>query len=65
LNHVFSAGDPDKTDNIMLIDKDFCDNYHFNGPELMHKEIGHRIQIVLNGIGGGILITDLDPAFVI
>jgi hypothetical protein len=52
-------------DNIMLIDKNFCDNYRFHGAELMHKEIEHRTQIVLNGIGGGALIIDLDPAFVI
>jgi hypothetical protein len=31
----------------------------------MRKEIEHRTQIVLNGIGGGVLIIGLDPAFVI
>jgi hypothetical protein len=32
---------PDEIDNIMLIDKDFCDNCRFDGAELMHREIEH------------------------
>jgi len=49
----------------MLIDKNFCDNCPFHGAELMYKEIEHRKHIVPNGIAGGVLIIDLDPAFAI
>jgi hypothetical protein len=38
----------------MLIDKDFYDNRYFHGAELMHREIDHLTQIVLDGIAGGV-----------